>query len=110
MFSSPDREPHAAKSLGRPAQAFNQIGSRLVFALLCRAGNKSYREMAKEAGISLGAVNLYKCVSLRMNAQDLKAAAWLRGEGHEVFSVFDEARGVEDDKVIQKAYDENWSP
>jgi predicted nuclease of predicted toxin-antitoxin system len=37
-----------------------------------------------------------------------KVAAWLRGEGHEVFSVFDEARGVEDNQVIQKAYDENW--
>jgi len=37
-----------------------------------------------------------------------KVAAWLRAEGHEVFSVFDEARGVEDDQVIQKAYDENW--
>ena len=37
-----------------------------------------------------------------------KVAAWLRDEGHEVFSVFDEARGIEDDKVIQKAYDENW--
>jgi predicted nuclease of predicted toxin-antitoxin system len=34
-----------------------------------------------------------------------KVAAWLR---HEVFSVFDEARGIEDDQVIQKAYDENW--
>jgi len=31
-----------------------------------------------------------------------KVAAWLRAEGHEVFSVFDEARGVEDDQVIQK--------
>ena len=39
---------------------------------------------------------------------DRKVAAWLRAEGHEVFSVFDEARGVEDDQVIQKAYDENW--
>lgn len=37
-----------------------------------------------------------------------KVAAWLRREGHEVFSVFDEARGIEDDEVIQKAYDENW--
>ena len=37
-----------------------------------------------------------------------KVAAWLRGEGHEVFSVFDEARGIEDKQVIQKAYDENW--
>ena len=37
-----------------------------------------------------------------------RVAAYLRDEGHEVFSVFDEARGVEDDQVIQKAYDENW--
>jgi predicted nuclease of predicted toxin-antitoxin system len=37
-----------------------------------------------------------------------KVAAWLRGEGHEVFSVFDETRGIEDDQVIQKAHDENW--
>ncbi len=35
-------------------------------------------------------------------------AAWLRDDGHEVFSVFDDARGIEDDEVIQKAYDENW--
>src|ERR1044072_4285052 len=53
------RKPQAAKSPGRPARAFNPTGSRLVFALLCQPGleNKSYREMAKEAGISLGAVN-----------------------------------------------------
>jgi predicted nuclease of predicted toxin-antitoxin system len=37
-----------------------------------------------------------------------QVAAWLRGEGHDVFSVFDEARGIEDDTVIQKAYDQNW--
>jgi len=53
------RKPQTIKSLGRPARAFNTTGSRLVFALLCQPGleNKSYREMAKEAGISLGAVN-----------------------------------------------------
>lgn len=53
------RRPQASKTLGRPARAFNQTGSRLVFALLCQPGleNKSYREIAKEAGISLGAVN-----------------------------------------------------
>jgi len=53
------RKPQTPKSLGRPARAFNPTGSRLVFALLCKPGleNKSYREMAKEAGISLGAVN-----------------------------------------------------
>lgn len=53
------RRPQPPKSLGRPARAFNPTGSRLVFALLCQPGleNKSYREMAKEAGISLGAIN-----------------------------------------------------
>lgn len=35
-------------------------------------------------------------------------AAWLRSCGHEVFSVFDEARGIDDEQVIKKAYDENW--
>lgn len=35
-------------------------------------------------------------------------ARWLRGEGHEVFSVYDEARGVDDDWIIQKASDEGW--
>jgi predicted nuclease of predicted toxin-antitoxin system len=37
-----------------------------------------------------------------------KVAAWLRGQGHEIFSVFDESRGMEDDEVIQKAYSESW--
>ena len=37
-----------------------------------------------------------------------KVAAWLATQGHEVFSVYDEARGATDDVVVQKAYDENW--
>src|SRR5918911_207370 len=37
-----------------------------------------------------------------------KVAVWLYGQGHEIFSVFDEARGIEDDEVIQKAYNESW--
>lgn len=37
-----------------------------------------------------------------------KVAAWLRGQGHEVFSVFEEARGAEDDDVISKAYAKGW--
>src|SRR5215203_4085130 len=37
-----------------------------------------------------------------------RVAAWLDSQGHEVFSIFDEARGIEDDAVIQKAYDESW--
>ena len=37
-----------------------------------------------------------------------KVAKWLRDENHEVFSVFDEARGMTDDEVLAKAYSENW--
>ena len=33
-------------------------------------------------------------------------ASWLRDQNHEVFSVFDEARGIDDDDIIQKAVDE----
>ena len=35
-------------------------------------------------------------------------ASWLRDHNHEVFSVFDEARGVDDDTIIKKAHEENW--
>ena len=35
-------------------------------------------------------------------------ARWLRQQGHEVFSVYEEARGMDDDEIIQKAYEENW--
>lgn len=34
-------------------------------------------------------------------------AGWLRAQQHEVFSVYDEARGIDDDEVIQKAFSEN---
>lgn len=37
-----------------------------------------------------------------------KVAEWLREQGYEVFSVYDEARGMDDDNVIQKAFDEAW--
>lgn len=37
-----------------------------------------------------------------------KVAEWLREHGHEVFSVYDEARGMDDNDVIQKALDEAW--
>ena len=33
-------------------------------------------------------------------------ASWLKDHGHEVFSVYDEARGMSDKGVIQKARDE----
>jgi len=35
-------------------------------------------------------------------------ARWLRGHSHEVFSVYEEARGMADDDILHKAYSENW--
>ena len=35
-------------------------------------------------------------------------AEWLDDTGHEVFSVFDKARGASDDWLLSKALDENW--
>ena len=35
-------------------------------------------------------------------------ARWLRDQGYEGFSVYDEARGISDDDVLQKAFVENW--
>jgi predicted nuclease of predicted toxin-antitoxin system len=37
-----------------------------------------------------------------------KVAKWLRGRGYEVFSDYDEARGISDDVVLEKAFTENW--
>ena len=37
-----------------------------------------------------------------------RVAEWLRGQGHEVFSVFAEARGADDDSIIGKANAEGW--
>lgn len=35
-------------------------------------------------------------------------AGWLRDQKYEVFSVFEQARGMDDDDIIQKAFEENW--
>jgi predicted nuclease of predicted toxin-antitoxin system len=35
-------------------------------------------------------------------------AKWLRAQGHEAFSVFDDARGMQDDRLLEKAHAENW--
>jgi predicted nuclease of predicted toxin-antitoxin system len=35
-------------------------------------------------------------------------AEWLQAQGHEVFSVYDSARGMDDDDIVQKASEENW--
>ncbi len=37
-----------------------------------------------------------------------KVARWLREQGHEVFSVYDEARGISDTEILRKAYSEKW--
>ncbi len=37
-----------------------------------------------------------------------KVAQWLRDQGHEVFSVYDEARGLDDSTILSKAFSENW--
>jgi len=35
-------------------------------------------------------------------------ARWLHGRGHEVFSVYEEARGMDDGDIIQLAFIEDW--
>jgi predicted nuclease of predicted toxin-antitoxin system len=35
-------------------------------------------------------------------------APWLDEQGHEVFSVYEQARGIHYDTIIQKAFYENW--
>ena len=37
-----------------------------------------------------------------------KVAEWLRDQGHDVFSVYDEARGIDDGTILDKAFSENW--
>ncbi len=34
-------------------------------------------------------------------------ARWLREHGHDVFSVYEEARGSDDDAIVRKAFDED---
>ena len=35
-------------------------------------------------------------------------ACWLRDQSHQVFSVYDEARGMADHDILDKAYSEDW--
>jgi predicted nuclease of predicted toxin-antitoxin system len=37
-----------------------------------------------------------------------RVARWLREQGHDVFSVYEQSRGITDDEVIQKACREDW--
>jgi len=35
-------------------------------------------------------------------------AQWLLTQGYEVYSVYDSARGTDDDAIVEKAFRENW--
>lgn len=35
-------------------------------------------------------------------------ARWLREQRHDVFSVYEQARGMDDNDVIRKAFEEDW--
>ncbi len=35
-------------------------------------------------------------------------ARWLRGRSHEVFSIYDDARGMSDEDILEKASSESW--
>ena len=37
-----------------------------------------------------------------------KVADWLRDQGHEVLSVYHEARGLDDEAILDKVFSENW--
>ena len=37
-----------------------------------------------------------------------KVAQWLRDHQHEVFSVYDDARGLDDSAILNMAFSENW--
>ena len=34
-------------------------------------------------------------------------ARWVRDRGYEVFSIYEQARGIDDDKIIEMAFAEN---
>jgi len=36
------------------------------------------------------------------------AAAWLREQGYEVFSAYEQSRGADDEVLLEKAFTENW--
>jgi predicted nuclease of predicted toxin-antitoxin system len=35
-------------------------------------------------------------------------AEWLRRQGHEVFSIYEQARGLDDEAILETALRENW--
>ena len=43
-----------------------------------------------------------------MSVRGLWSRNWLRQRGYEVFSVYEQARGIADDEIIAKANSEKW--
>jgi predicted nuclease of predicted toxin-antitoxin system len=37
-----------------------------------------------------------------------RVAQWLRDQGHEVYSVYEQSRGLDDASILQKAVAEDW--
>ena len=37
-----------------------------------------------------------------------KVAQWLKDNNHQVFSIYEQARGMKDDSVLEKAFNEDW--
>jgi hypothetical protein len=69
------RRPAEPLPAGKPTRAFTTTGVKLLFALLCdpELARRTYREIAAEAGVSLGAV--------AQVLDDLKGAGYLRETG-----------------------------
>jgi len=42
-----------------------------------------------------------------MNVPGPAVVRWLREQKHEVFSVYEEARGIDDNNIIRKAFEEH---
>jgi predicted nuclease of predicted toxin-antitoxin system len=37
-----------------------------------------------------------------------RVAKWLQEQGHEVFSIYEQARGSGDEEIVRKAFSEDW--
>ena len=37
-----------------------------------------------------------------------EVAKWLKSQKYEVFSIYNEARGIDDEEILGKAFNENW--
>ena len=49
----------------------------------------------------------YKIYYYELNGKTILTPCVKMVEGNDIFSIYEEARGISDDAIIQKAYDEN---